>query len=127
MAQIVIPPINLPSVPKDWMSTLLGIIASVSVLVKAYIEANGHISLEVYAIAVLIAVICYFIPAKLTPAEQAALAATVATNLNAVAGAKIPAVLTEERAVSEIEKTALDVGAQLGQDTAAPTTVQIGA
>ncbi len=116
MAQVIV---TVPSVPKDWKSTLLGIIAAIGILLKAYI-ATGTFTYEGVAVAVLVAVICYFIPAPLTPEEQAALTATITSTVNQVAGDKIPAVMTAPQTVNPLEQAVVDTAANV-------QTINVGA
>ncbi len=116
MAQVTV---TVPNVPKDWKTTLLGIIAAVGILLKAYI-ASGTFTLEGVAVAVLVAVMCYFIPAPLTPEEQAALTATITNTVNSVAGDKIPEVMTAPQAVNPLEQVVIDTAANI-------QTINVGA
>ena len=80
--------LNIPSLPADWHSTAVGIIGAAATLVQEYTK-TGTVTLETIGIAVLIAVICWFIPAKPGAADQAAMVQTVEGIVNSVVGSKL--------------------------------------
>jgi len=104
MAQVTL---NIPSLPADWHSTAVGIIGAAATLVQEYTK-TGTVTLETIGIAVLIAVICWFIPAKPGAADQAAMVQTVEGIVNSVVGSKLPAIVTQPMAVNTLIQSAVD-------------------
>lgn len=111
--------INVPSIPADWHSTAVGLLGAIALILKPLLE-TGHVSLQTVAIAVFVAVICYFIPAKPGAKDQAAMVETITGIVDKAVGDKLPAVLTQVRAVPELVVAADDAAiAATGADQAA--------
>jgi len=109
MAQVTI---NVPTVPKDWHSTAVGLLGSIALLLKEVL-ATGTVTLETVAIAVFVAVVCYFIPGKDNAKDEAKLVEKITGIVNASVAAKLPPVLTKEHEVSELARSAVDVAVKV--------------
>lgn len=118
MAQVTL---TLPSIPKDWHSTVVGLLGAIGVLVQHYTQ-TGTVTLEQIAIAVFVAVVCYFIPAKPTPKDEAAMVATITGIVDATLGAKLPAVLTQVRTVSGTASSVVDAAVAVTTEAPQDTT-----
>ncbi len=111
MATVTIP---APSVPADWHSTLLGLIGAIGLLLKQY-TATGTFTYETVAVAGFVAVVCYFIPAKTGPADQAKIVDTVTGIVNSTLAGKIPAAMTTPQTVNGVESAVVDAAAAQAQ------------
>ena len=87
--------------PTDWKTTLMGVIAAVIVLVKMYLSA-GVITWEGAAIAVGVAIVGYFLPAKVkvSPDEELVLTQRIAAVVQDLV-AKQPVLPDAETLVAE--------------------------
>ena len=104
VTQITIP---VPSLPADWHSTAVGIIGAAATLVQQYTK-TGSVNLETVGVAVLIAVVCWFIPAKPGATDQAAMVQTVEGIVNSVVGSKLPAIVAQQMAVNPLVQSGVD-------------------
>lgn len=115
--------VTLPSLPSDWHTTLIGILTAIGTLLQQY-SSTGTLTWERVGIAVVIAVVCWFIPAKTPPVDQAKIVDTVVGIVNSTLPSAVPAGLTSE--LSPVEKQILGAvqGALqgLGQNTTTPVT-----
>lgn len=107
MAQVTIP---IPALPKDWHSTALGLIGAIGLLLKQY-TATGTFTYEGVAVAVFVAVVCYFIPAKVSPLDEGKIVDTVVGIINGTLGAKVPASVTSAQVANSLESAAVDAAA----------------
>lgn len=67
--------VNVPTIadlPSDWKSTLFGLLTLITTLAVQYFQ-TGAVTLPVCAGLVVVAIICYLIPAKFKPANKAEL------------------------------------------------------
>jgi hypothetical protein len=85
----------------------VGILGAIALILKPYL-ATGQVTLEQVAIAVFVAVVCYFIPAKPSAKDQAAMVATVSGIVDGALSSKLPAMLTQQRAVGDLVTSADD-------------------
>ncbi len=117
MAQVTL---NIPALPADWHSTAVGILGAAAALLQQYTK-TGTVNLETVGIAVLIAVICWFIPAKPSPTDEAAMVSTVEGIVNSVVGSQLPAIVTRQMSVNPLVQSAVDtVVAVTDQSQATP-------
>lgn len=108
--QIVIP---VPVVTPNAMTNVLGILGAIGVLLQPYLK-TGSINLETVAIAVFVAVICYFIGKK-DPKVEAQLVSTISTIVDSTVAAKLPEALTKAQPVNALETTLVDAAASQNQ------------
>ena len=106
MNQIVIP---VPNVTPNVTTNILGVIGAIAVLLQPYLK-TGTISLETIAIAVFVAVICFFV-GKTDPAMEAGIVKTVSGVIDSTLATKLPALLTAAQPVNTLETALVDVAA----------------
>lgn len=104
MAQITV---NLPTLPKDWHSTLVGLLGAVGLILQQYLK-TGTITYETLILAVIVAVLGYLTPAKPSVSAEQAMVATIEGVVNSALGAKLPAALTAAQATNGIVQAAAD-------------------
>ena len=119
MAQVTL---NLPVLPKDWHSTLAGLVGAIGLQYQQYTK-TGTVTVETLIIAAVVAVLGYFIPAKSSLATEAAMVDTITGLVKSTVGAKLPALVSQQLAVNPLAATAVDavVAVTAVPDQAAPT------
>ena len=108
--QLVIP---VPVVTPNAMTNVMGVIGAIAVLLQPYLK-TGTISLETVAIAVFVAIVCFFIGKK-DPKIEAQLLGTISTIVDSTVAAKLPTVLTKQNAVNSLETALVDAAATQAQ------------
>jgi hypothetical protein len=113
MGQIIIPTPNIPTVTPNAMTNALGVIGAIAVLLKP-ILATGTVTLEQVAVAVFVAVACFFI-GKQDPKMEAQIVSTIQGVVDSTVAAKLPVVLTQVRPVNALETAIVDAAASQAQ------------
>ena len=116
MTQIVIPPINVPTVTPNALTNALGVIGAIGVLLQPYLK-TGSVSLETVAISIFVVVVCYFIGKK-DPAAEAQFVSTIEGIVDSTLGTKLPALLTQAQPVNALETALVDAAATQAAGTA---------
>jgi len=103
--------VTVPTVadlPKDWKSTAFGVLTAIATLLTQYVQ-TGAVTWPVALAAVAVAVICYFIPAKVPTATKLDIAAEVAKIAADIIAKQTTAVIISdaEALAATIEKTVL--------------------
>jgi hypothetical protein len=97
--------VNVPTVTPNAMTNVLGVVGGIGVLLQAYVKTGGSISLETVAIAVFVALVCFFI-GKADPALEAKMVDTISTVVDSTIESKLPTVLTQLNTVNALEVAA---------------------
>ena len=118
--QITIP---IPTITNNLATNVIGILGSAGLLLQPYLK-TGSISVETIILAVLVAVICFFIGRK-DPQTEAAAMNMVASLVENTINSKLPAAITAAMPAPSLAVNAADAVVQVAQ-AQAPAAPVIG-